>query len=244
MTSGSLRVSPLMIAAYTLLQISPATGSLAFHYKETHSKRLDMNAQIGMNEYNSGVKEKVMMCCTRAHLSHIIEIPPVVMQCKHIHTAWLTRFFFFIKPGAHSQLQALAGPGRGVVPLVGCLLKAHFTTMMLFPDQTWAWNADRNGLGASDLLLNFKNPSHFFGRFDPIVLGGRDHTDDYRFTRQPFVVAPKTQQQFKGNESYPKSTNTSHARKVCMQSVEAFPALFLFSWPAYPLKLCTFCSLH
>uniref|UniRef100_A0A3B5AVL0 Si:dkey-34f9.3 n=1 Tax=Stegastes partitus TaxID=144197 RepID=A0A3B5AVL0_9TELE len=41
----------------------------------------------------------------------------------------------FIKPGAEIQLQGPASPEGGVVPLEGCLLKAHFTTVISSVDE-------------------------------------------------------------------------------------------------------------
>lgn len=76
--------------------------------------------------------------------------------------------------GAHSQPQSLARAWTGVAPPQGCLLKARFTTMMRFPDQTGAWNSDRNRLTANKLLLNSKKIYPFLGQL--CCCGGRDHT--------------------------------------------------------------------
>lgn len=136
---------------------------------------------IRINEYNDRLKRKLMMCCTNVRTYKVILSKYQLLSCS-VYTPILQNWCVFIKLGAQIQLQALAGPGRGVVPPKGCLLKAHFTTMMLFPDQTRAWNADRNGRGASKLLLNFKNQNHFFGRFCTstwVCLGGTHHTSDY-----------------------------------------------------------------
>lgn len=43
-----------------------------------------------------------------------------------------------VLPGLRANLILWLVRGTGVVPPQGCLLKAHFMTMMLFPDQTGA----------------------------------------------------------------------------------------------------------
>lgn len=131
---------------------------------------------------------------------------------------------------AHSQPYTLAGAWTGVVPPQGCLLKAHFTTMMVFPDQTGAWNSDSNGLTANKLLFNFKkkikNP--FFQQL--CCRSGADQTwpvtcccpDDAKNSLKQVKVTPNPQIPMK---------------KAFMRAVEAFPAIFhsvdwhvLWSW--------------
>lgn len=132
LSSVALRVSPQTIGVYTFLQIRLGvclSGICA------RSQSLRMDAQIEINEYNRGRLWCAVHTCAHIKLYYLN-----TTCCHAVCTHPNCRSDVFISnPGAQIQPQALAGPRRGVVPPEGCLLKAHFTTMMLFPDQTWAW---------------------------------------------------------------------------------------------------------
>ena len=157
------------------------------------------------------------------------------MPYTHVHIAKRTRL------GLITSFRLELVRGEGVVPPEGWWLKVGFTTVMLFPDQTCAWMQTGMGSQPEGLLLSFKNPIHFslaaLMSVSPITqMAPSSHTSH--------IITPKMQQQFKANECCPKSTNTSHAREVCMQSVKAFPALFSFSRLACSLKPGTWCRLQ
>lgn len=71
--------------------------------------------RLGINEYNSGVKGRVMMCCTHVHPYNVILSKYHLLSCS-IYTPALQNDVFLSNQGALIQLHALAGPGRGVVP--------------------------------------------------------------------------------------------------------------------------------
>lgn len=157
------------------------------------------------------------------------------MQCIH-YTSILPYVFL-----SNQSFRLLLVQGEGWCPRKRVCLRSILRPWCFF--QTKPGPEMQTGMGSepvsSYLTLRIGIRFFFWAGFTWLCLGGTDHT-----VTQSCVVAPKMQQQFEGNECYPKSTNTSHARKVCMQSVKAFPALLSSSWLVCPLKLGTCCSLH
>lgn len=130
-----------MIVIHTLWQ-SVLPWAPSTHFRGDTLKMTWMHRSEWMK--SEGVSED--MLCTHIHMKSNY-LNTTCWHAVHAHPAW----------GSQPASDFCCSRERGGAPERGVCLRPYFMTMMLFPDQTWTWNADRNGLRASKLLLNFKN---------------------------------------------------------------------------------------
>lgn len=155
--------------------------------------------------------------------------------CHAPHTHPYSKTVFLSSWGLRSSLRLLQVQREGCSPQRGVCLRPTLQPWCFF--QTRPVSEIQTGMGTEPascfLTLRIRIFRFFckFSRSTQVCLDGTHQTNDYS-THQACIVAPKMQQQFM--QGMDVSLNISHAREICMQSVEAFPALFSFSWLACP----------